>query len=261
MKYISALIILLISLFFYSCRAIAAQLIEAWSYYSAPPFQINAAQSTGLSFDLVNYLNHALAGKYEIRLLLLPRARLTMMLEQGNKAVVIFTPSMLFNGPENGPYLWSRAIVGDQQEFVSRKDLPFEYSDPTSLIGSSFAAILGHVYPPIKKEMDSGMINAQRTVSESSLLSMLMAHHVDVITIPNSSYRYFTHANAGLRSTLVVSKNNLGAFTRHLMFQQGMQKERDDFEQVVVNMATDPGWVAILHKYGLKPTVIPPEKQ
>lgn len=236
------------------CRAAwAAASIEAWTYYPAPPFLTDQATNAGLTTDLVNYLNKALAGKYEIRLVLLPRARLNMMLEAGDKAFVLFVPSAIFGGPNGGTYLWTSPLLADRQELVSRSKKPFEFAGPDSLVGIRFGSMQGHVYPVLAKEMESGKIRSDRATNEGSLISMLMAQHVDVITLPDSAIRYFTSVNPELKKGLSVSKQNLGEYTRHLMFQRGMNKERDDFEQVVRKMGTDPEWRAVLQKYGLDP--------
>lgn len=234
-------------------EAAATQPIEAWTYYPSPPFQTHLAGNEGLTADLLAYLNQELGGVYQIRLVNLPRARLNMLLERGAKAFVVFAPSAIFGGPDGGKYLWSEALFQDRQELVSRKDQPFEFNGPASLIGVNFAAMLGHVYPMLAKEMESGQIKADRNTNESSLFSMLMARHVQVITVPNSTVRYFMSVDPMLKQSLHISKNNLGEFSRHLMFQRGMEKQRADFNQVVLKMGSDPKWIAILKKYGLEP--------
>ncbi|SMC27916.1 amino acid ABC transporter substrate-binding protein, PAAT family [Andreprevotia lacus DSM 23236] len=231
----------------------AAQVIEAWSYYPAPPFQTDPATNAGLTADLVSYLNKALAGRYEIRLVLLPRARLNMMLENGGKAMIVFAPSAIFGGPGGGRYLWSSPLLDDRQELLSRTNRPFEFTGPASLFNMHFGAMLGHAYPVIEKELETGQIHADRATSESSLLNMLLASHADVVTIPATAARYFVRAHPVYRQRLHFSRQHLGSYTRHLMFQQGMKKERDDVELVVRRMKTDPAWIATLKKYGLEP--------
>jgi polar amino acid transport system substrate-binding protein len=194
-----------------------------------------------------------LAGQYNIRLVVLPRARISMLLERGAKAVVVFVPSVIYGGLKDGKYLWSDPLFMDRQELVSRNDQPFEFNGPASLIDVNFGAMLGHVYPVLEKEMASEQIQADRTTSESSLFSMLMARHVQVITVPNSTVHYFMSVNPVLKQSLYISKNNLGEYSRHLMFQQGMEKERRDFNQVILKMSSDPKWIAVLKKYGLEP--------
>ncbi|MGE5450552.1 MAG: hypothetical protein ACM3VZ_01745 [Acidobacteriota bacterium] len=231
----------------------AAQVVDVWTFYPAPPFRTDVDKGTGLIADLVSYLNQALAGQYELRLTFLPRARLNMMLKGGARAVVLFVPSFIFGGVDGGDYLWSVPLFADHQELVSRRNKPFEFTGPQSLVGVRFGATLGHVYPLIEKEMASGLIRADQVTGEESLVNMLMANHVDVITIANSTVRYCRQINPAFRDAAVLSRHNLGDFTRHLMFQRGMARTRDDFDRVLRQMSTDPVWIATLAKYGLVP--------
>lgn len=256
MTFLRSMYIRMVALLLVTTSAWSAQTIEAWSYYPAPPFETNQATNEGLTEDLIAYLNKALAGKYDIRLVILPRARMNKMLEEGERAFAVFVPSAIFGGPNGGSYLWTAPLFKDAQELISRKDRPFEFTGPESLVGVPFGVMLGHVYPMIAKEMEQGQIRPDRASNEGSLVSMLMARHADVITLPNSAISYFMKANATMRQTFVFSKKNLGDYTRHLMFQQGMEKERDDFDRVVRKMATDPVWIATMKKYGLEPAPV-----
>ncbi len=236
------------------CQSLwAAQVVDVWTFYPAPPFQTDAVSGAGLNADFVSYLNKALAGQYELRLAFLPRARLNMMLANGAHAVVLFAPSIIFGGPKGARYLWSVPLFSDRQELVSRRNQPFEFAGPVSLVGGRFGTMLGHVYPQIAKEMESGQIQSNQATSEESLVNMLMANRVDVITMPNSTVRYFMQANPAFRDAAVLSKQNLGEFDRHLVFQRGMESVRDDVDRVLRNMSTDPVWITTLAKYGLVP--------
>lgn len=230
----------------------APRVIEAWSYYPAPPFQTDAVGNGGLTRDTVALLQKALADKYEIRLVLLPRARLNQMLENGEKAFVIFAPSAIFGGLSGGTYLWTSALFADSQELVSIKERPIEFSGPESLHDLQFAAMLGHVYPMIAGDMESGKIRADRAATEVSLVSMLKAHYADVITLPLSSVNFFSATDPDFREAAHLSKHNLGSFTRHLMFQNGMKQERDDFDNALQRIKQSREWLAVLKKYGLE---------
>jgi polar amino acid transport system substrate-binding protein len=254
MKFSQFVALVMCVIFFSSGDANAAQRIEAWSFYATPPFQVEPVNESGLSSDLVAYLNKALAGKYDIHLVLLPRQRLNMMFERGDKAVILFVPSMLFGGVNGGTYLWSPPLFDDRQELVSRKQQSFEFEGPASLYGVRFGAMLGHTYPLLAADMDAGKIVADRNTSEMSLMTMLKIGHVDVITLPNSTLKYMMTSDPGLEKNLWISSNNLGQFSRHLMFQRGMEQERNDFTRVVRTMKSDPVWIATLNKYGITPS-------
>ncbi|MYN16569.1 transporter substrate-binding domain-containing protein [Rugamonas sp. FT107W] len=229
----------------------AAEVLTAWTYYAAPPFLTDARSNAGLDRDLVAYLNQKLAGKYEVRLMFVPRARLGSMLDTGARGMVLFAPSVIFDGPAGGKYLWTSALFDDRQDLLSRASAPFEYDGPGSLHGVRFGAMLGHSYPALAEDVASGRIHAHRNNNEGALLKMLLMQRLDVITLADSSVRYLVRNDASIAGKIHVSKQNLGSYTRHLMFQQGMTRERDDIEEVVARMDGDPAWLAILRKYGL----------
>lgn len=231
----------------------ATEIIEAWSYYLAPPFKLPGPGEPGLSQDLVGYLNQALKGRYEIRLVHLPRSRLDVMLKTQERAIVMFAPSVLYGTVKGDKYLWSRPLLDDRQELISRIDKPFQYEGPASLRSVELAGLRGHLYPEIARELDSGLINIKRYSTESALFSMLSEGRVDLITAAHSTYQYVTSQTPELKAKLVVSRKNLGLFTRHLMFMRGMQKERDAFDTVISRMASDPQWLEILRRYELEP--------
>lgn len=241
-------------------NALAVEQIEAWSYLPSPPFLVDANTNAGLSADLIGYLNQALAGQYQITLTLLPRARMNLMLDNGQKGFVVLVPSIVFGGPTSGAYLWSAPLVADRQELLSRPQRAFEYHGPDSLAGVRFGAMLGHNYPPLARDMDSGKISAFRSRNEEALVNMLDEGHVDVVTIPNSTARYFMARSPGTTPRWHFSQQNLGEYGRHLMFQQGMEKQRDDFDRVIRQMPGDPAWIAILQRYGLEPISPPPAR-
>jgi polar amino acid transport system substrate-binding protein len=234
-------------------EALSAQLIEALSYYPSPPFQLDNSGREGLTADLIAYLNKSLKGKYEIKRVLVPRAKLNKMLARGDKAFVIFAPGMLFGGSQGGSYLWTASLFDDRQELVSRTAKRFEYDGPQSLATVRFAAVEGHVYPMIADALASGEIRPDRLGNEGFLVKALMENRDDVITIPTSVVKYFMMKDLTFGAESYLSKQSLGNFSRHLMFQRGMEKERADFDQVIRQMNVDPIWRATLKQYGLEP--------
>lgn len=230
-----------------------SQTIEAWSYYAAEPFQTDASTNAGLAQDLVSYLNQELAGKRQLKLVLLPRTRLNLLLEKGEKGLVLLAPSVIFGGNNGGHYLWSSALIDDNQEFISRAEKPFEYAAPSSLFGVRFLAMRGHNFPRLQKEIDEGKIVADRADKERSLIHMLLARRADVVTLPASVIDYFSKTDPAAMQGLHLSGKKLESFSRHLMFQAGMEAELRDLEPIVLKMNSDPKWIAILRKYGLKP--------
>ncbi len=231
-------------------RASAApEQINAWTYLDSPPYITDDASQAGLMRDLVDYLNHALAGRYRFKLVVIPRARLNLMLARGDRGVVLLAPSVVFDGP----YLRSAALLDDRQELLSRRDHPVEYRGPGSLNQITLGGMLGHSYPFIQADIDAGHIRMHRVQNESALLKMLLARRLDAVTMAATSARYLAHISPQAQANLHYSHASLGSFTRQLMFQAGMQAERDAINPVLRAMADDPAWRATLARYGLLP--------
>jgi len=112
--------------------------------------------------------------------------------------------------------------------------------------------MLGPVYPALAEDLDSGKLRAHRNNNEGALLRMLLMERLDVLTLADSSVRYLAKKDRRIDGKIYVSKQNPGNYTRHLMFQQGMDRERNDIEEVVLKMDGDPAWRAILREYGLE---------
>lgn len=237
----------------WTCQAHAVERIKAHIYYTAAPFITDGTTRSGLALDLVHYLNRALAGKYELELDVVPRARLAVLLEQGDAGIVLFVPSVIFGGLDGGKYLWSAPLFLDRQELVSRTDQPFEFTGPPSLHNLRLGGVLGHSYPLLDADIAAGQIQVRRNMSEAALLKMLRYHRLDVVTLAGSSLRYYQNADPVLKDLFHVSRAGLGEYSRHLMFQESMQRQRGDFDAVVGKMGGDPAWRAILAKYGLLP--------
>lgn len=230
-----------------------SQTITAWCYYSTVPFQTDAKNNSGLAQDLVHYLNQELAGKRQLRLQFLPRNRLDLALSNAEKGIVLFAPSMTFGGITTAHYIWSAPLLEDHQGFISRADQPFNYDTPASLFGSRLLTVRGHNFPRLQQEIDAGKIVLDRADNEISLIRMLLAKRADVITLPDSVVHYFTTKNPEFKDKLHLSNKKLESFSRHLMFQKGMDDELKLLEPIVLKMNSDPKWIAILKKYGLEP--------
>jgi polar amino acid transport system substrate-binding protein len=233
-----------------ACRVRAApQEISAWTYFDSPPYLTDPASNSGLARDLVDYLNRALAGRYHLTLAPIPRARLNLMLERGDRGMVLLAPSVVFNPG----YPRTEALLDDRQELLSRRDQPVDYRGPGSLAQVRLGGMRGHSYPFIQADIDAGRVQVHRAQSEAALLKMLMIKRLDAVTMAATSARYLAKVSPQVQANLYYSPTNLGRFTRQLMFQGDMQAERDAFNLVVRAMAADPCWRRILSRYGLQP--------
>lgn len=224
-------------------QAETPRVIQAWSFYSTPPFVVDERSNAGLCKDLIDQLNRRLAGKYEIQLNMVPRARVNRLLESGATGVVLFAPSMTFGGISgSSPYSWSIPLMRDRQTVISLKEHPVEYAGPASLHHRDLGGLLGHVYPELQPDIDTGRIRLERPSRERDLLAMLQARRVDAITLPESSVRYLFNIDKSMRVRLHVSEGVLAEFTRHMIFQRGMNRQRDDIDRALISLQQDASW-------------------
>lgn len=237
------------------CGVACASELEAWSYYPSPPFRMATAPDAGLTQDVVHALNKILQGKYEIRLRLLPRARIDNMLECGVRGFVIFAPSVIMGGPDGGRYLWTQPLLQDCQQLISVRARSFEYAGPESLVALRFGAIQGHVYPAIDREVRENRIVPYLAKTEEALVQMLLSGRADVITLPDTIVQYFAKNDAAFDAARYISHKHFGTFTRHMLFQRGMEKECADMNAALQTLMASPEWPVLLGRYGLKPYV------
>lgn len=236
-----------------SLPAAAVTHVTVWNYYNSLPFY-NPVNRDGLAPALVSYLNVKLAGRYQLELRTVPRARLNFMLEQQHEqGAVLLAPSVVFDLPRYKAYKWSPPILHDRQELVSPADSPVEFSSPDTLKTLRLGGMLGHNYPALQQQVDAGTLSIYRVSNEGQLFDMLLAGRLDAGTMAATSLDYWAHTHTELAPRLHRSSRNLGQFTRHLLYSPGMGLAQHDIDKVLREAAGDPAWLAIFATYGLAP--------
>lgn len=98
------------------------------TYYDLAPFVLDKKKQLGLVYDFGSYLNSFEHPDYVFEVLYLPRKRLNMKLQQGTSAAVMFVSPKWF---KDGDYVWSSPILNGQNDIISLKENPIEYSGVT----------------------------------------------------------------------------------------------------------------------------------
>lgn len=229
----------------------AATQITVWNYYNSPPFY-DATSSAGLTPALVAYLNQALAGRYQLELHTVPRARLNALLQQHAQGIIFLAPSVAFGQAEYRAYQWSPPLLVDRQELVSPADSPVEFQSPDTLKPLRTGGILGHVYPALQAQIEEGSLSIYRVSNEAQIIDMLLAGRLDAGTMAATSLDYWMQQHPALAPRLHRSSRNLGQFTRHLLYTPGLQTARIAIDQALREAAGDPAWRAVFAQYGLQ---------
>lgn len=227
--------------------------VTAWTYHLMPPFILDLEGRAGLSFDLIALLNqHAEnRGRYHFQLDYLPRKRLDMHLGSNRTGLVLWVNPGFFDDPQAEAYHWTPALLHDQQDVLSRAERPFDYLGPASLHGRTLGSVLGHRYPAIQSDIDSGLIQREDVAIDRQNLDKLLSGRLDQILIPHSTLLFFIQ-QLQLNGQLHVSPTPLKRFERQLLVKDSGDGELSVFlDRVIAGLAQNPDWQVLLHQYGL----------
>ena len=234
-----------------SREAIAAEPIVTWTYHDFPPFIIDAKKSEGLTFDLVDMLNRRFSGKYAFNLIILPKKRLDSYLQDGEKGIVLWAPSLAFGGVGNPPYAWTSALLEDRQDFLSLKKKPVDYDGKaSSLFPYKLGGILGHNYFGIQDEINKGEIKREDASSDWANIQKLLAERVDFISIAHSSANYYVGAKN--LTGIHFSNMPLNSYTRNILLQSGMSGAQQALNGFIEKLPNDKEWKGLLAKYSIR---------
>ena len=245
--------LLLLLLFFLPLAGHAQREVTAWTYHLMPPFILDLEGRAGLSFDLLALLNqHAdNRGRYHFQLDYLPRKRLDMHLDSNPTGLVLWVNPGFFADSQGKAYHWTPALLRDQQDVLSRADRPFGYHGPASLHGRTLGSVLGHRYPDIQADIDSGLIQREDVAIDRQNLDKLLSGRLDLILIPHSTVLFFIQ-QLQLDGRLHISPTPLKRFERQLLVKDGGDEELSAFlDHVIAGLPHNLNWRALLRKYGL----------
>lgn len=245
------IIIFSIFLLFQISNAFAdKQKVTVWNYYLTPPFY--NSDSSGLAFDFVNILNE-LTTQYEFELNSVPRARLNVYLNKNKQGIVLFVNKLWMNDDSNTQYLWTPAILFDQNEVVSSVENKVNYKNPDSLIGLKFGAVRGRGFKPLNSHFTSNKIKRVDVNREEQLLKLLIKGRIDITSLPRTSVNYLCQS-LDFKGKLYFSPMHLYSFSRHIMITPRLDNVHSELLNVVNKLNTNLGWQAILKKYQLAGT-------
>lgn len=245
------LLLLLIS----SPLAAATAPVPAWNYYNSPPFLTAPDSHQGLAHDVVTFLNRRLSPPHQLSLQQLPRARLNRMLKSGDSGVVLLVPKLAFEG-SGLSVRWTAPLFRDRQLLISSAAAAIDYRGPASLAGLRFGCIPGRSHPKVQTQIDAGKVHCEMAPNEPAMLKMLANQRIDAISLPASIFAGEMRYMPDLRDRLYVSRQDLGAFDRHLMLTADLAPLHGELERVIRTLSADAAWRALLAQYGLEPAIV-----
>ncbi|MCX4029550.1 transporter substrate-binding domain-containing protein [Endozoicomonas sp. SM1973] len=231
--------------------------MDILTYHDQPPYIIDRKSEKGLSYEVINAVNNTMNTSYHIRIL--PKMRLKKMLTGKQGAVMIWAVSLTFGGIENAKqhgFIWGKALLYDQQGFISRINKPVEYMGPTSLYGLALGGVQGHTYFGLQDDIDSGKIIRINSSKEAKNIRLLLAQRLDVITMAHSSAKYYENLFQ-VGNKLYFSKQPLNRYSRHFLASKNQSSHIDRVNHWLHHAVQNGSYKKLLAKYGLD-TLIPP---
>lgn len=229
----------------------AEQRIEVWTYHLSPPFVVEGRK--GLSAAFVELLNEEPANRQRFRfeLIELPRKRLDLRLADNRPGVLLWVAPHFLSPEQAARGQWTRPLLGDQQNVISRSQQPIDYWGPESLHGLAFGGLLGHLYAGLDADVALGRIRREDVASDLQNLEKVSSGRVDAALVPRSTLLYYRKAKRF--DGLYIAPTALYSFRRHLLITPSLGAPATDYvRQVVEKLPRNPRWLALLDRYGLE---------
>ncbi|HLN24809.1 MAG TPA: transporter substrate-binding domain-containing protein [Patescibacteria group bacterium] len=231
-----------------SSAASATELAKLYDYHLFPPFVTEPGH--GLTYDFAVYLAEASGGAYDIQVEALPRRRFDAAIdaESGRYVSPWLMPDWLGDTGMT-KYAWSKPLLHDSDDLLSRAAKPFDYSGPESLFGKEVGANLGYVYPVITEYFASGAVTRVDVPREEQIVKMLASDRLNIAIVPGVAARYYVR-QLGLRDRIHFSPRPLYSYDRRALMH-GDAAWVAFLRKTVEAAPHDPKWQAILARYGL----------
>lgn len=217
---------ILLVLFVFSLSLFAQEKFIIYTYHNHSPF-INS-QNSGLSYDVVRYLNTQAKGKYLFELKVIPRSRLNYILKpwinkdclkirkcDANWMVLWVNQKWGFGQDSLSNFSWT-ALLQDSNVIISSSKADFYYTKPEDLIGKKLAGMAGHRYLGIDDLVDSGKIKRINGNTEVENLKVVLSKRVDATLLPKSTFEYYQKTNTEFKK-LYASDVSHQDYMRNIM--------------------------------------------
>ncbi len=203
---------IVLALLCYSIVTSAAQVIEMISPYDNPPFVVDQKKEQGLVYDLASLLTVRSQGKYQFKVVVVPRARLQKMLLRSGVYVVPLVSPKWFGDENEKKYLWTSALMEDENLVLSPRKRALEYENSASLQGKRTSIVLGHAIEPLDQLEKGGTVKTESTQSLNNGLRMLARGRIDFMVMGRMVAIYLIR-DLGLEDEIHISDKSLERLT------------------------------------------------
>ncbi|AFY00365.1 substrate-binding periplasmic protein [Bdellovibrio bacteriovorus] len=208
----------------YSVITSAAQVIEMVSPYDTPPFVVDQKKEQGLVYDLASLLTVRSQGKYQFKVVVVPRARLQKILERSGVYVVPLVSPKWFGDQNEKKYLWTSALMEDENLVLSPRKRALEYENSASLQGKKTSIVLGHAVEPVQQLEKAGVVKSESTQSFNNSLRMLARGRIDFVIMGRIVAVYLIR-DLGLEDQIHISDKTIERFDRKILVSPQSQKD------------------------------------
>ncbi len=218
--------VILLILFVFSLSLLAKEKFILYTYHNHSPF-VNGEKS-GLSYDLLEYLNKNSNSDFVFELKVIPRARLNYILKpwinkecektlkcDKNWMVLWVNHKWGFGKDSLSNFSWI-PLFQDSNVIISASKNDFNYTKPEDLIGKKLAGMSGHRYLGIDDLVQAGKIKRINGNTEVENLKVVLSKRVDATLLPRSAFAYYQKTNADFNS-LFASKTSHQDYQRNIM--------------------------------------------
>jgi polar amino acid transport system substrate-binding protein len=224
------------------------QVINVYVYHLKPPFIIDLKKESGLYFDFSSYLNSKI-DNYHFKTVFIPRKRLTQMLAHDLvDGMILGVNPVWFADKNEEKHLWSNKIITDQDDFISLATNPFDYQGVNSLTSRKLGGVRGFYYKGINELVSENKIQRTDTINEKALLNMLLAKHIDVAIVSQSTFHYITK-NKDLRDKFYISLAPHDTFFRRVLFPKNQRAIFEQIKPTINTMFSSKLWQKTLTQY------------
>jgi len=235
------------------CKEVYAQdksVVSVYAYHLKPPLIIDPLQESGLYYDYSRLLSEL--SDVEFFTLFIPRKRLNRLLDDGQfDGIVLGANPLWFKDKEKTKYLWSAPIIDDRDEFISSKEVQFEYQDEKSLLRRSLAGVRGFYYAKVEKAKAYGEVNRFNTIGEKEVLDMVVKGRAEIGIISRSTLNYMRSVKPIDYDSLYLSAIPHEEYSRYVM----IPKHRPELHKAIVDIMATPEfqqrWQELIGRYNL----------
>lgn len=226
-----------------------AESLPVFNSYMTPPFVLSG--DAGLAADTTAYLNKKLAGKHELKLSNIPRARLALLALNNDafKGAVLFMNPMFVADNEKTKYAWTDTLMKDSNTVVSPAGHKFNYTDVESFTGKTFIGVAGNRYAGLEEKFGKS-VKREDASNEEASLTKLVGGSGDVTLLAKSIATYFS-LQPGFSGKFTMDAKPYSTFTRHILVSKSTPELASELSRIVKEAEKDPEWKSILAKYGM----------